>query len=46
MRAILALELALLLALPLAAGAAQPGWVHPFHAAQPAKAPAELLLTV
>ena len=46
MRAILALELALLLALPLAAGAAQPGWVHPFHAAQPAKAPAELLLAV
>lgn len=46
MRAIRALKFALLLALPLAAGAEQPGWVHPFHAAQPAKAPAELLLAV
>lgn len=46
MRAIHALKLALLMALPLAAGAAQPGWVHPFHAAQAAKAPAELLLAV
>ncbi len=46
MRAIHALKLALLMALPLAAGAAQPGWVHPFHAAQAVKAPAELLLAV
>lgn len=46
MRAIHVLKLTLLLALPLAAGAAQPGWVHPFHAAQAAKAPDELLLAV
>ncbi|WP_223809675.1 inorganic diphosphatase [Thermomonas sp. XSG] len=30
----------------MAAGAAQPGWVHPFHAVQAAKAPDELLLAV
>ena len=46
MRAIHVLKLTLLLALPLAAGAAQPGWVHPFHAVQAAKAPDELLLAV
>ena len=46
MRAIHVLKLTLLLALPLAADAAQPGWVHPFHAAQAAKAPDELLLAV
>lgn len=46
MRAIHALKLALLLTLPSAVGAAQPGWVHPFDAVQPAKAPAELLLAV
>ena len=40
------MKLTLLLALPLAADAAQPGWVHPFHAAQAAKAPDELLLAV
>lgn len=46
MRAIHVLKLTLLLALPLAADAAQPGWVHPFHAVQAAKAPDELLLAV
>ncbi|MGX5672332.1 inorganic diphosphatase [Thermomonas fusca] len=46
MRAIHVLKLTLLLALPLAADAAQPGWVHLFHAAQAAKAPDELLLAV
>ena len=46
MKPVRALLLACACAMPVAGSAAPPAWVHPFHAAQPAEAPAEAVLAV